>query len=109
MSEGIIGPVTESLSLSPDEIEEIHAVVSAVETERQARQASRRRSRQEVGYAPAEQSSEVVIYKDGPRTFAEAIRAASPERVRQLAQAAFLEPLRRQKIITAHRKARLNG
>lgn len=52
----IIGPITESLSLTPEEVEQAHAVVDAIEAERQARQPSRRPSRQEL--SPPKKPSE---------------------------------------------------
>lgn len=55
----IIGPVTESLSLTPEEVEQAHAVVATIEAERQARQASRRRPRQEL--SPTKQPSEDAV------------------------------------------------
>lgn len=55
----IIGPITESLSLTPEEVEQAHAVVDAIEAERQARQPSRRRSRQEL--PPTKQPSESAL------------------------------------------------
>lgn len=58
MDEAIHGPVIENLSLTPEEVEQAHAVVATVEAERQARQVSHRRPRQEL--FPTKQPSESV-------------------------------------------------